>query len=143
MNKVRARDVFQSYVREKGLRNTTQREQILDAFLSANKHITADELFEIVKERDPEIGYATIHRNLALFCKSGVADEIKIGTQKTRYEPKVGQEHHDHLICTVCGRFVEVSDEKIEELQQKLAEAHDFVPSRHKLEIYGTCRECR
>ena len=143
MNEGKARITFSTYAREQGLRNTSQREEILKAFLSANRHITAEELFDMVKAKNPAIGYATVHRNLVLFCKSGIAEEIKIGTQKARYEAKAGHAHHDHLICMKCGRFIEVKDEKIEELQQKLAKANDFVPMKHKLEIYGTCKDCR
>ena len=143
MNLSKAKDIFRNYIQEKGLRNTQQREVILDEFLSADRHITVDELFNVIKEKNPEIGYATVHRNLSLLCESGIADEMKIGRQKTRYEPKLEREHHDHLICMKCGRFIEVHDIKIEKLQDKLAEANDFRPVRHKLEIYGYCRECR
>jgi len=138
-----AKNIFRNCIIEKGLRNTRQREVILDAFLSAERHITVEELFNTIKKEHPEIGYATVHRNLSLFCECGIADEIKIGKQKTRYEQKVGHEHHDHLICLKCGQFTEVNDEKIEKLQNKLAEANDFIPMRHKLEIYGMCRKCR
>jgi Fur family ferric uptake transcriptional regulator len=141
MNK--AKDIFASYIREKGLRHTRQRDVILDAFLSADKHITVEELSNLVKKRNPEIGYATVDRNLKLMSACGLADEIKIGKQKTRYEQKIGQEHHDHLICLKCGRFIEVRDERIEKLQDRLAESNDFLPQRHKLEIYGLCKKCR
>jgi len=143
MNTHSAKDLFRSCIRERGLRNTKQREVILDAFLSGDKHITIDELFALIKERNPDIGYATVHRNLILFCECGLADEIKIGKQKTRYEQKVGHKHHDHLICTKCGQFIEVRDEKIERLQNRLAEANDFVPLSHRLEIYGVCKKCK
>ena len=143
MTSNKAKDIFRSYIRQKGLRHTRQRQEILDAFLSSDKHITVEELFDAIKKRDPEIGYATVHRNMSLMCECGLADEIKIGRQKTRYEQKFGQHHHDHLICVKCGSFTEVSDEKIEKLQTKLAEANDFVPMRHKLEIYGLCRKCK
>ncbi len=137
------KDIFADYIKEKGLRNTRQREVILDAFLSADKHLTAEELFTIIKKKDPDIGYATVHRNLHLLCECGLADEIKIGNQKARFEQKVGQEHHDHLICAKCGKFIEVKDERIEKLQDKLAAANEFIPMRHKLEIYGICKKCR
>jgi Fur family ferric uptake transcriptional regulator len=143
MNAIKAKDIFRDYLREKGLRNTKQRDVILDAFFSADRHITVEGLFNIVKAKYPEIGYATVHRNLSLLCECGLADEIKIGTKKARYEPKFGREHHDHLICMKCGRFIEVNDSKIERLQDKLAEANGFVPVRHKLEIYGYCKECK
>jgi Fur family ferric uptake transcriptional regulator len=137
------REIFANYLIKKGLRNTSQREDILAAFFSAGKHITVDELFSQIKIKNPAIGYATVHRNLNLLCECGLADEIKIGRQKARYEPKFGQEHHDHLICLRCGKFIEVSDRKIEKLQDKLAEANDFTPIKHKLEIFGICKECK
>jgi Fur family ferric uptake transcriptional regulator len=143
MTITKAKETLVAHIRDKGLRQTKQRETILDAFLSAGRHITAGELHESISREHPEIGFATIQRNLNLFCESGIADEIKIGRQKTRYEQKIGHEHHDHLICTKCGTFIEVSDPKIEKLQERLAEANGFTPLRHKLEIYGICRNCR
>ena len=138
-----ARDIFHSYIRKKGLRNTGQREAILKEFFSAIGHITVDDLYDSLRKKNPDIGYATVHRNLKLMCECGLADEIKIGNNKARYEQKAGHEHHDHLICLKCGRFTEVHDEKIERLQERLAEANDFLPQRHKLEIYGLCRKCK
>jgi Fur family ferric uptake transcriptional regulator len=143
MSVFEAKDIFSGHIKEKGLRNTRQREIILDAFLSSKKHITVEDLFNIVKKKHPEIGYATVHRNLKLMCESGLAEEIKIGTSKAKYELKYGHEHHDHLICLNCGTFIEVNDEKIEKLQVKLAEQKDFQPVRHKLEIFGFCNKCR
>ena len=138
-----AKDIFRNYIKEKGLRNTRQREEILDAFFSAEKHITVEKLFSEIRTKNPDIGYATVHRNLVLLRECGLAEEIKIGKQKARYEIKFGQKHHDHLICLKCGRFIEVNDSKIERLQDKLAAVNDFIPVRHKLEIYGICKECR
>ena len=144
-NKDRAefKNTFIKYIEEKGLRHTKQREAIVDAFFSAGRHITSEELFNIVKKKNPEIGYATVQRNLNLLCKSSLAEEIKIGKQKTKYEQKLGASHHDHLICVKCGRLIEVNDEKIEKLQDKLANANNFIPIKHKLEIYGICGGCK
>jgi Fur family ferric uptake transcriptional regulator len=143
MLKTEIKDIFGNYIKEKGLRNTRQREEILDAFFSAGRHITVDNLYNILKKKIPEIGYATVHRNLKLMCESGLAQEIKVGNKKTRYEQRYGHEHHDHLICLKCGKFIEVKDEKIERLQDKLAEGKGFIPMRHKLEIYGLCKRCK
>ncbi len=138
-----ARDIFVNYLKEKGLRNTRQREEILNAFLTANRHITVEEVYNEVAKKDPGVGYATVHRNLNLLRECGLAEEIKIGKQKMRFEPPYGHGHHDHLICLKCGQIIEVNDEKIERLQDKLAELNDFTPVKHKLEIYGYCRKCR
>ncbi len=143
MGKEEAKRIFREYIKKQGLRNTRQREEILDAFLSSGGHITVDELFDKVKKRDSSIGYATIHRNLNLLLEAGLAEEIKIGKEKTRYEQMHMREHHDHLICLKCGRFIEVFDENIEKLQNRLAEEKEFIPVRHKLEIYGYCKKCR
>lgn len=138
-----SKEIFSAYIKKKGLRNTRQREVILDTFMSADRHITAEDLYGILQKKSPDIGFATVHRNLKLMCDSGLAEEIKIGGQKARYEQKYGHEHHDHLICTKCGRFIEVQDERIERLQDELAKTNGFTPQRHKLEIYGLCRKCR
>lgn len=143
MGRNNAKDIFLNYIKEKGLRYTRQREAILEAFLASGKHITIDDLYNTVKKTNQDIGYATVHRNLKLMTECGLADEIKIGSHKTRFEQKYGHEHHDHLICMKCGKFIEVHDDKIERLQEKLAEANDFAPQRHKLEIYGLCKKCR
>ena len=143
MAKNQERDIFVNYLKEKGLRNTRQREEILDAFLAANGHITIEELYNEVAKKDTGIGYATVYRNMNLMRECGLAEEIKIGKQKTRFEPPYGHKHHDHLICLKCGRFIEVNDENIERLQVKLTEANNFTPVRHKLEIYGYCNKCR
>ena len=100
-------------------------------------------LYNAVRKKRPDIGYATVHRNLKFLAECGIADEIKIANNRARFEQRYGQEHHDHLICLTCGGFTEVHDKKIELLQNKLAEAHDFIPRHHKLEVYGTCRKCR
>ncbi|MDA8402128.1 MAG: transcriptional repressor [Deltaproteobacteria bacterium] len=142
-DKIKFKNTFVKYIEEKGLRHTKQREAIVDAFFSADRHITAEELFNAVKRKNPEIGYATVQRNLNLLYESGLAEEIKIGKQKTKYEQKLGGRHHDHLICVKCGRLIEVNDEKIEKLQDKLAKANDFIPIKHKLEIYGVCGDCK
>lgn len=143
MNKEEARNIFTDFLKKKELRNTWQRLNILDAFLSSGGHITADDLYNTLKKKNPDIGSATVYRNLKLMSECGVADEIKIGNKKTRYEQKYGHEHHDHLICQKCARFIEIHDDKIERLQEKLAEANDFIPQRHKLEIYGLCKKCK
>lgn len=138
-----ARKTFSDYIRKKELRNTTQRQRILEAFLSSERHITAEDLYKNIQKKYPEIGFATVYRNLKLMCESGIAEEIKIGNQKSKYEHIDLKQHHDHLICIKCGRFYEVFDERIENLQVKLAEKNDFLPVRHRLEIYGLCRNCR
>lgn len=141
MNKVR--NIFIDCLKKRGLRYTSQREAILETFLSSKKHITVEDLYNVVRIKHPDIGYATVHRNLKFLVECGLADEIKIGNNRARFEQHYEREHHDHLICLKCGAFIEVHDNTIEMLQNKLAEANAFIPQRHKLEIYGICKKCR
>ncbi len=135
--------IFADYVRRKNLKRTGQREAILKIFLKSEKHLTADELYQLVKKELPGVGSATIYRTIKHFCESGLCRELKCDDGKARYEHLYGRSHHDHLICTKCGRFIEVVDSGIEKLQEELARREGFVLIRHKLELYGVCKNCR
>ncbi|OGF53430.1 MAG: hypothetical protein A2452_06365 [Candidatus Firestonebacteria bacterium RIFOXYC2_FULL_39_67] len=135
--------IFNKYIRDNNMKHSEQRENILEIFLGIEKHVTVEELYKIVKEKLPAVGYATIYRTVKLFCGSGLCCELKLEDGRTRFEHLHGHEHHDHLICEKCGRFVEVVDNGIEKLQEKLARANGFVLKKHRLQLYGLCEKCR
>lgn len=123
------------------LKLTRQREQILDAFLKV-EHITAEEMYHRLAKRVPHLGLATIYRTLNLFCEAGLAQARHFGTQ-TQYDNVAHKGHHDHLICTSCGKIVEFENEDIERLQAEVATRNGFAIQTHKLELYGVCSSCR
>lgn len=135
--------LFEEYLAAKGLKHSGQRKEILCIFLNTDKHLTAEELYALVKKRYPGIGYATVYRSLKLFCAAGLSRELKFDDGTARYEHLYGHKHHDHFICTRCGRFVEVVDDEIERLQERLAKLHGFIPQRHRMELYGICKKCK
>ncbi|MGE5582125.1 MAG: Fur family transcriptional regulator [Bacillota bacterium] len=135
-------DILINYLKEKNLKITGRRKQILDAFLSNEKHISAEELYDQLKRDNPAIGLATIYRTLKLLCECGLANAIHFSNGVTRYEHLFGHEHHDHLICLNCGKYFEVIDPDIEELQEKLARKNNFEVLQHRMELYGICQEC-
>ena len=137
------KNIFQDYIIRKGMRSTQQRDIILDFFLSSPRHMSIEELYRSLREKHPNIGYATVCRTLKLFASSGIAREIHIGDGQTRYEHIGVGEHHDHLVCTHCGKIAEFENKTIEELQAAIAESHRFLIESHKLELYGLCAECR
>jgi Fur family ferric uptake transcriptional regulator len=136
-------EIFADYVRQKHLKISGQRQQILKIFLKSERHLTAEELYQEAKKVSPHIGYATIYRTLKHFCESGLCREFKCEDDVTRYEHLYGHRHHDHLICTKCGKFIEVVDSGIEKLQEGLARREGFMLIKHKLELYGLCKSCR
>ncbi len=143
MSKGKTRADFMEYLRAKGLKTTQQRDVILDEFLRAGSHLSTEELYLRLRRKHPSIGYATVHRALKLFAESGIAEQRHFGDGQARYEATGQNEHHDHLICTACGRILEFEDPRIEQLQDEVAARHGFTIERHRLELYGLCKDCR
>lgn len=139
----RSHEIFKNYIKKKKLKYTSQRVSILDIFLGAKRHLTADDLYMLVRKVYPEIGRTTVYRTMKLMCDAGIASEVFLSDRTARYEVKIGHEHHDHLVCIECGKFYEVLDEKIEKLQEKLSRNYDFLALDHRLEIFGICKKCR
>ena len=135
--------IFREFITTKGLKTTKQRDVILDAFLSSDRHMSIEELYLKLRAKNPRIGYATVYRTLKLFAESGIAREIQFGDGQTRYEHVAEGEHHDHLVCTHCGTIIEFENETIEKLQDQVAETYGFLIETHKLELYGSCAKCR
>lgn len=127
------------YMRERGLKHTRQRDQILEAFFAAGGHVSIDDLLGHVQERMAGVGYATVYRTMKLFSEAGVAHERHFDDGQSRYEPVVDDEHHDHLICTTCGTIFEFEDPIIEQRQFDIAAAHGIRVEHHRHEIYGSC----
>lgn len=135
-------NIFQTFLKKKNLKHSDQRKALLEVFITSGKHLTTEELYLALRERSIPIGYTTVHRTLKLLCEAGLARETKFEDGVGRYEMRYGHEHHDHLICTKCGMFIEVVDQKIEELQRKLVEHYGFTENYHRMEIYGICKKC-
>ena len=131
------------YLSGEGLKSTRQRDRILEVFVSAGRHMSAEELYLLLRKTDRGIGYATVYRTLKLLSSAGLAHERRFEDGVTRFEYVTAEEHHDHLICTRCGRIIEFENDKIEELQERVARKNKFLVSSHKLELYGVCEGCQ
>ena len=136
------KDSFRDYLGKHGLKATRQREVILDEFLAAGSHLSTEELYRAIRDKNPGIGYATVHRTLKLLAESGLAAQRHFGDGQTRYECSSEEDHHDHLICTLCGAIVEFENPGIERLQEEVARKHGFLLRDHRLDIYGECAGC-
>ena len=137
-----AKGKFEQYVAGKGLRHTVQREQIVDIFLVTEKHLTVQELYDLVRKKYKGIGYATVARAVKLMTESGICRQADFGDGSQRFEHKFGHEHHDHLICVGCGKFVEIYSKRLEKLQEQLVTKHGYVQRYHKMDIFGLCSKC-
>lgn len=136
------KNAFKRIIREMGLKVTGQRLAILEALSSGRAHVTAQEVFEEVNLKHPEIGFATVYRFLRKMTEQSFVTEVRMGGLPARYEltPK---RHHDHLTCTYCGKIVEFENSSIETLQLKVAKDNGFILTSHVLELYGVCSDCQ
>jgi len=138
-----AKTIFREYLRSNGMLYSEQREQILDIFLKTEKHPTINDLYDLVKKKHPQIGLATVYRTMRVICDVGLARETDFGGSIRHFEHKYKHQHHDHLVCTKCGRIIEVMSPEIEKLQETLVRKHKFKAIRHRMEIFGLCQNCK
>jgi len=134
-------EAFHKRLQEEGLKSTKQRDLIVERFFRLDKHITADELLEDVREHQPRIGYATVYRTLKLLVEQNFALQKDFGDGQTRYDPIHNQDpQHDHLICVDCRTIVEFTDNIVDERMQKLVEEMNYSIRRKELELYAECQ---
>ena len=129
------------FISERGLRMTRQRQAIAEVLLTVTGHVNIDQLYTLVRERYPRIGYATIYRTLKLFTEAGLTSAVQFGDGPTRYEIAINRVHHDHIICTRCGLIVEFEDEEIERRQARICAEKGIRITHHKHEVYGVCED--
>ncbi|HEX3273220.1 MAG TPA: Fur family transcriptional regulator [Gemmatimonadales bacterium] len=134
---------FRRYLREHRLPVTRQRDLVAQAVFLAEDHPSVDAILRAVKAGGEHVGTATVYRTLDVLVESGLVRAHDFGEGFKRYEPVPGQTHHEHLICEQCGRVVEFQNEPLERMLPIIADEHGFQHRRHRVEIYGVCRECR
>jgi len=136
--------LFARYLREQGLPFTQQREAVAELVFSSAAHLSVEEIEQHLRESEERIGKATIYRTLDLLVKSKLVDEHDFGEGFKRYEHRLSRQPvHEHLICVECGKVIEFRSDEVMAVEERVRQEHDFKPSRHRLEIYGLCRECQ
>lgn len=141
-NEVRGR--VSDFLAAKGVRLTAQRSCLIDIVFSTTRHFTADELLDMARRKDPEISRATVYRTLPLLVESGMLKEMDFGEGRKLYDPNYATNpHHNHLICTDCGRIVEFEDAVMERRVDDIATSLGYIPINKSVQIKGACRTLR
>ena len=133
--------VFEAYLVKLGLRQTRQRKIILDAVLSAPRHVDAETVAKEAKKIDASIGLATVYRTLKMMTDSNILVERHFNEQRACFEFADENQHHDHLICNQCGAIIEFFDEEIEAKQEYIAKKLGFLLKSHKMELFADCSQ--
>ena len=134
---------FRTYLRQHNLPVTQQRLAIANVVFASDRHLSVEEVATDVASQGENAGTATIYRTLDLLVKSGLVVERDFGEGFRRFEPTRGIPHHEHMLCTVCGRVDEFRDERLERMTTIIAESHGYSRQRHRLVIYGVCADCQ
>jgi Fur family ferric uptake transcriptional regulator len=132
----------QSDLKSVGLKATLPRLKILDIFRRSNvRHLSAEDVYRALIGEEIDIGLATVYRVLTQFEQAGILSRSQFDGGKAIFELNDG-DHHDHMVCTHCGKVVEFTNPEIEALQHKVADDHGFKIESHAMVLYGVCICC-
>ncbi len=126
-------------------RRSSKRDLIVNVFLRQEGHLTADDLFDLLRrdEAAASISRATVYRTLQWMVEAGIARKVDLGEGRVRFEHSYRHPRHFHLICKTCRRSFEFLSSDIEALLEEVAAARNFAARQSVLQIHGTCEACR
>jgi Fur family ferric uptake transcriptional regulator len=140
----RALEHFQQSLSGQSLKMTAVRRAIVRAALTYPGHFEVQDLVrELQAHGVHEASMATVYRVLPLLVETGLLQPTLLSGERHRYEVAFEREHHDHLVCTSCGKVIEFHFDPIEALQRELAARYDFELTAHFHELLGRCGDCR
>ncbi len=133
---------------DKGYKSTTQRILVYDILAeNKDKHLSTEEIYELIKHKNPRMGIATIYRTLQLFEETGLVYKHNFDDGCSRYEilsPNSNEIHqHHHLVCKKCGEIIEVKEDLMNSLEEIIEKQYNFEILNHVVKFTGICGQCR
>lgn len=125
---------------------TPQREATVRVLLeNEDDHLSAEDVFMLVKDKAPEIGLATVYRTLELLSELHIVEKLNFGDGVARYDLRndSNHHHHHHLICVQCGSMDEIKDDWLGPLEERLEREFNFKVIDHRLDFQGICQRCQ
>ena len=132
-------------LKSSGLKVTLPRLKILELFqnsVAGERHLSAEDVYRLLLPEDMDIGLATIYRVLTQFEQAGILLRRNFESGKALYELNEG-EPHDHLLCLSCGAVIEFNDAPLQQRQNEIAKAYQFVIQERAMTLYGVCQNCQ
>ena len=133
-------------LKESGLKITPQRRAIINILLdNENRHLSSEEIYDLVRENCPEIGLATVYRTMQLLDEIWVISKLNLDDGCIRYEIDLNKSechNHHHLICKTCGKIIEVEDDLMDSVEKEIQSAYKFKILDHDVKFYGLCEDC-
>ena len=123
-------------LKKEGLRFTEQRKSIWDEITSSDDHREAEDIFLSLRKKNINVSRATVYRTIDVLVKNNLVRKLDIGDAPSKYENKIDSHHHDHMICLETGDIIEFYNEKLENLQDEIAEKHGYKVVRHVHQLF-------
>ena len=131
-----------SSLRPAGSKRSSKRDRVLQVFLRQEGHVSADDLFDLVRREAAGIGRATVYRTLQWLVGAGIARKVDFGDGRSRFEPSYRHPRHFHLICSTCHSSSEFLSSDVESLLEEIAAARQFTTRQAIVQIHGICEQC-
>lgn len=123
------------------LQLTRQRAAVLEVIKEAEKHLTAQEIYDRVRNRLPGIAYATVYNAVAHLCQAGQVQAVHLGSGATLYDRNL--ERHDHLVCRSCGKVLDYCFPDLDRALEEVSHTTGFQAQKVELMFVGLCPECQ
>ena len=123
-------------LKSEGLRYTDQRQAIWDEIRNSSEHRDAEDIYLKLKEGKVKVSRATVYRTIDVLVKNRLVRKMDVGEGRSLYEPRLDDEHHDHMICLDTGDIIEFYNEELEDLQDTIAKKHGYKVIRHVHQLF-------
>ena len=123
-------------LRKEGLRYTSQRQAVWDEIKKSEEHRDAEDIYLQLKSNNHNVSRATVYRTIDVLVKNHMVRKMDLGDGRNLFEPRIDDEHHDHMICLDTGKIIEFFDEELENLQDQIAEKHGYKVVRHVHQLF-------
>jgi Fur family ferric uptake transcriptional regulator len=138
-----AYEILTSHLKSNGkLRSTPERFKILDAVLQSEGHFDVESLYYRMISNGVKVSKATVYNTLELLRECGLVSKYRFAESTSRYEKAFGRPQHHHMICLTCGDILEFTSDRIERIQEEVAEDQGFKIQSTTIQVFGTCSKC-
>ena len=128
--------ILKEVLQKEGLRFTRQRLAVWTEIRISREHRDADDIYISIRSKGVKVSRATVYRTIDVLVKNKLVRKLDVGDGKNRFESKIGEEHHDHMICLETGNIIEFYNSRLEQLQEKIALDNGYELVRHVHQLF-------